>query len=87
MVEVPCTTLGEFRKFLGWIFQGLQGEQCSMSSFSEEFYRILFAIHDEDPSLFEPTMGIMEDCHLARSLHCGATTRVTNAGVSQPDIN
>jgi hypothetical protein len=71
----------------GWLFQGPQGKQRSMSSFSEEFYRILFTICDEDPPLFEPTMDIMEDYHLARSLHRGATTRATNAGVSQPDID
>jgi hypothetical protein len=74
--------------FSGWLFQGPQGEQCSMSSFSEEFYRILFAIRDEDPSRFEPTMDIMEDYHLARSLRRGATsTRVMNAAVSQRDID
>jgi hypothetical protein len=74
--------------FSGWLFQGAQGEQRPMTSFSEEFYRVLFAIRDGDPSLFEPsTMDIMEDYHLARSLRRGATTRATNAGVSQPDID
>ena len=29
----------------------------------------------------------MEDYHLARSLRRGATTRATNVGVSQPDID
>jgi hypothetical protein len=58
-----------------------------MTSFGEEFYRVLFAIRDGDPSLFEPTMDIMEDYHLARSLRRGATTRATNAGVSQLDID
>jgi hypothetical protein len=72
--------------FSSWLFQGPQGEQRSMSSFSEEFYIILFAICDEDPSLFEPTMDIMEDYHLARSLRCSATTQATNAGGSQFDI-
>jgi hypothetical protein len=71
----------------GWLFQDSHGDQRPMSSFSEEFYRVLFAIRDEDPSLFEPTMDIMEDYHLARSLRRGATTRATNAGVSQPDID
>jgi hypothetical protein len=32
-------------------------------------------------------MDIMEDYHLARSLRRGATTRATNAGVSQSDID
>ena len=32
-------------------------------------------------------MDIMEDYHLARSLRRGATTRATNAGVLQPDID
>jgi hypothetical protein len=73
--------------FSGWLFQGAQGEQRPMTSFAEEFYRVLFAICDGDPSLFEPTMDIMEDYHLARSLRRGATTRATNAGVSQPDID
>jgi hypothetical protein len=71
----------------GWLFQGIQGEQRPMSSFSEEFYRVLFAVRDEDSSLFDPSMDIMEDYHLARSLRRGATTRATNAGVSQPDID
>jgi hypothetical protein len=71
----------------GWLFQNPQGEQRPMSSFSKEFYWVLFAICDEDPSLFEPTMDIMEDYHLARSLRRGATTRATNAGVSQLDID
>ena len=73
--------------FSGWLFQGPKGEQRSMNSFSEDFYRTLHAIRDEDPSLFESTMDIMEDYHLARSLRLGATTRATNAGVSQPDID
>jgi hypothetical protein len=30
--------------FSGWLFQGPQGEQRSMTSFSEEFNRILFVI-------------------------------------------
>ena len=50
----------------GWLFQDNQGEQRPMRSFSEEFYRVLFAIRDEDPSLFEPTMDILEDYHLAQ---------------------
>jgi hypothetical protein len=73
--------------FSGWLFQDIDGNQRTMSSFSEEFYRILFAIREEDSTLFEPTMDIMEDYHLARSLRRGATTRATNAGVSQPDID
>jgi hypothetical protein len=71
----------------GWLFQGSQGEQRSMSSFAEEFYCVLFVIREEEPTLFEPTMDIIEDYHLARSLRRGATTRATNAGVSQPDID
>jgi hypothetical protein len=71
----------------GWLFQGPQGEQRSMSSFAEEFYRVLFVIREDAPTLFEPTMDIMEDYHLARSLRHGATTRATNTGVSQPDID
>jgi hypothetical protein len=73
--------------YSGWLFQGPQGGQPTMTSFSEEFYRVLFAICDGDPSLFEPTMDIMEVYHLARSLHWGATTRATNAGMSQSDID
>ena len=74
--------------FSGWLFQDDSlGEQQPMSSFTEAFYRVLFAIRDDDPSLFEPTMDIMEGFHLARSLRRGATTRATNAGVSEPDID
>jgi hypothetical protein len=73
--------------FSGWLFQGVKGKQRSMSSFAEKFYRVLFVIREEDPTLFEPTMDIMEDYHLARSLWQGATTRATNTGISQPDID
>ena len=79
--------LEDLEIFSGWLFQDGDGNQRTMSSFSEEFYRILFAIREEDSTLFEPTMDIMEDYHLARSLRRGATTRATNAGVSQPDID
>jgi hypothetical protein len=73
--------------YSGWLFQDLHGGQRAMNSFNEEFYRVLFGIREGDPSLFEPTMDIMEDYHLARSLRRGATTRATNAGVSQADID
>jgi hypothetical protein len=79
--------LADLDIFSGWLFQGTQGKQRAMSSFAEEFYRVLFLIREEDPTLFEPTMDIMEDYHLARSLRRGATTRATNAGISQPDID
>jgi hypothetical protein len=45
--------------FSGWLYQGTQREQRPMTSFGEEFYRILFAICDGDPSLFESTMDII----------------------------
>jgi hypothetical protein len=73
--------------FSGRLFQGTQGKQHSMSSFSEEFYRILFVIHEDNPSLFKPTMDIMKDYHITRSLRRGATTRAMNAGILQPDID
>jgi hypothetical protein len=73
--------------YSGWLFQDTHAGQRTMSFFNEEFYRVLFGIREEDPSLFEPAMDIMEDYHLARSLRRGATTRATNAGVSQPDID
>jgi hypothetical protein len=58
----------------GWLFQASQGKQSSTSSFAKDFYCILFVICEEEPTLFEPTMYIMEDYHLARSLWHGATT-------------
>jgi hypothetical protein len=59
--------------FSSWLFQSTQEEQRTMTSFCNEFYQVLFSICDEDSSLFEPTMDIMEDYHLARSLRRGAT--------------
>ena len=58
-----------------------------MSSFADSFFAHLLAIRDLDPSLFEPDVDILEDYGLARSCRRGATTRATNAGVSQPDID
>lgn len=49
----------------GWLFQSAHSEHRPMSSFSEESYRVMFATRGEDSSLFEPTMDILEDYHLA----------------------
>jgi hypothetical protein len=81
------TLLNDLGIFSGWLFQGPQGEQRFLSFFHEEFYRVLFSVRDLDPSLFEPNIDILEDYHLARSLRRGATTRATNAGVAQQDID
>ena len=37
----------------GWLFQGLHGDQRPMSSLIKEFYRVLFAICDEDSTLLK----------------------------------
>jgi hypothetical protein len=58
-----------------------------MNYFAEDFFGHLFTIRDRDPSLFEPEADIIDDYGLARSLRRGATTRATNAGVSEPDIS
>ena len=71
----------------GWLFQDEEGTQQPLNYFEEEFYSVLHAIRDRDPSLFEPGVDIYEDYQLARSLRRGATTRATEAGVSQPDID
>jgi len=71
----------------GWLFQNDKGYPQPLSFFEEGFYATLFAICDHDPSLVEPEMDILEDYQLACSLCCGATTRATEAGVSQLDID
>lgn len=71
----------------GWLFQDEEGTQRPLSFFEEEFYSVLFALRDKDPTLFEPSCDIFEDYQLARSLRRGATTRATEAGVSRPDID
>jgi hypothetical protein len=71
----------------GWLFQDDNGRRRRMSSFAPDFFGRLFLIRDRDPSLFEPEVDIMEDYGLARSLRRGATTRATNAKVSETDIN
>ena len=71
----------------GWLFQESDGRQRRLGSFSDAFYARLFAIRDRDPTLFTVDIDILEDYGLARSLRRGATTRATNAKVSQPDID
>jgi len=71
----------------GWLFQESDGRQRRLGSFSDAFYARLFAIRDRDPTLFMVDIDILEDYGLARSLRRGATTRATNAKVSQPDID
>ena len=71
----------------GWLFQDEKQAARKMYSFSEAFYGHLLAIRTKDPSLFEDETDILNDYGLARSARRGATTRATNAGVSEPDIN
>jgi hypothetical protein len=71
----------------GWLFQDKEGTQRPLSYFEVDFYLILFGLQDRVPTLFEPDCDIFEDYPLAQSLRHGATTRATEAGVSQPDID
>jgi len=82
-------TLAELGIETGWLCQDEEGTQVELSHFEEEFYAILFELRAADPSLFEPDCNILDDYQLARSLRLlrGATTRATEAGVSQPDID
>jgi hypothetical protein len=75
--------------FNGWIFQTAAGAQQRMSYFEERFYDLLLLI-SLDPNtahLFADGIDILEDYHLARSFRRGATTRATNAGVKEDDID
>lgn len=76
-------------KRTGWLFQDEVGNQKKMSAFEDEFYEKLFELKDQDDDrrLFEPGVDIPADFHLARSFRRGATTRATNAGVSDADID
>jgi len=80
-------TLAELGIETSWLFQDGEGTQVELSHFEEEFYAILFELRAADPSLFEPDCNILDDYQLARSLRRGATTRATEAGGSQPDID
>ena len=71
----------------GWVFQDENGVQRPLSYFAEGFYRILFAVRDRKPSLFEPNVDIFEDYAPARSGRRGGTSRATNVGVSASDID
>jgi len=71
----------------GWLFQDDKGIQRPLSYFEDGFHTRLFAIRDADPTLFEAGIDVLEDYHLARSLRRGATTRATNAGADESDIN
>ena len=70
------TTLGIVT---GWLFQ----------TATPEFYDLLILISsDQDTAhLFADGINILEDYHLARSFRRGATTRATNAGVKEDDID
>jgi hypothetical protein len=80
------TTLGIFD---GWLFQTADGAQQPMSHFEERFYDLLILISSDKATahLFADGIDILEDYHLARSFRRGATTRATNAGVTEDDID
>jgi hypothetical protein len=85
LLEV-LATLGIFN---GWLFQTAAGAEQRMSHFEERFYDLLLLI-SLDPNtahLFADGINILEDYHLARSFRRGATTRATNAGVWEDDID
>lgn len=71
----------------GWLYQKSNGDPRTMNSFADDFYAHLLTIREEDPSLFEPDIDIMNDYGLSRSCRRGATTRATNANVSAADID
>jgi hypothetical protein len=73
----------------GWLFQTTAGTQQRMSHFEKRFYDLLILISsDQDTAhLFADGINILEDYHLARSFRRGATTRATNAGVKEDDID
>ena len=81
--------LGRLGIFNGWLFQTPTGAQQPMSHFEERFYDLLILISiDRDTAhLFADGIDILEDYHLARSFRRGATTRATNAGVKEADID
>jgi hypothetical protein len=85
LLEV-LATLGIFN---GWLFQTAAGAQQRMSHFEDRFYDLLVLISlDPDTArLFADGIDILEDYHLARSFRRGATTRATNAGVKEDDID
>jgi hypothetical protein len=60
-----------------------------MSHFEERFYDLLILISsDQDTARWlADGIDILEDYHLARSFRRGATTRATNAGVKEDDID
>ena len=64
-IDQLLNVLDECGILSGWLFQSAHSEHRPMSSFSEESYRVMFATRGEDSSLFEPTMDILEDYHLA----------------------
>jgi hypothetical protein len=70
----------------GWLFRGGNGAQKPMHYFEERFYDLLLRVQQIDASLFPEGIDVVEDFHLGRSHHRGATTRATEAGVSQRDI-
>ena len=51
----------------GWLFQNPDGSPRKLSSFGDEFFGHLLAIWDEDPTLFEPDIDILEVYGLTRS--------------------
>jgi len=77
----------DFQKTTGFLFVEENGEQRKMSSFDDAFYEKLLQVRDRQPELFTPGIDLLEDYHLARSLRRGVTTRATNAGVSETDID
>ena len=71
----------------GWLFQKENGDPRKMNSFADDFFAHLLTIREEDPTLFEPDMDLLNDYGLGRSCRRGATTRATNANVKETDID
>jgi hypothetical protein len=86
-VDRLVKTLEELEITSGWLFQRDKQRQMKMSEFSESFYGHLITIQERDPSLFEPDVDILDDFGPARSARRGATTRATNCGVKESDID
>jgi hypothetical protein len=85
--ERAIACLGREQINTGWLFQGEDGRQLTMSEFEEKFYELLVRARDREPDLFPGDVDTLRDYHLGRSFRREATSRATAAGVAQADID
>lgn len=74
--------------FRGAAFVGIDGQPLNSGTLETySILEILVGIQERHPEIIDPSVDVLEEMGISRSLRRGATTHARNMGVSEQDID